>query len=71
LQILKFFRYLVYIISKVYTLTEVLPVRAKKSLKDEAEKKLKAQKVAKELSSLMDIKAEEWVKDVKATRHEM
>ena len=36
-----------------------------------AEKKRKAQKVAKELSSLMDVKAEEWVNDVKATRHEM
>jgi hypothetical protein len=36
-----------------------------------AEKKAKAQKVAKELSSLMDVKAEEWVADVKATRHEM
>jgi hypothetical protein len=75
----------------VYTMTEVLSVRVKKSLKDEAEKlgvdlraaveqlledlvsekKAKAQKVAKELSSLMDVKAEEWVNDVKATRHEM
>jgi hypothetical protein len=36
-----------------------------------AEKKAKAQKVAKELSSLMDVKANEWVNDVKATRHEM
>jgi plasmid maintenance system antidote protein VapI len=36
-----------------------------------AEKKAKAQKVAKELSSLMDVKPEEWVNDVKATRHEM
>ena len=36
-----------------------------------AEKKSKAQKAAKELSSLMDVKAEEWVNDVKATRHEM
>jgi plasmid maintenance system antidote protein VapI len=71
--------------------TEVLSVRVKKSLKDEAEKlgvdlkvaveqtleqlvaekKKKAQKVAKELSSLMDVNAEEWVNDVKATRHEM
>jgi plasmid maintenance system antidote protein VapI len=71
--------------------TEVLSVRIKKSLKDEAEKlgvdlkvaveqtleqlvaekKKKAQKVAKELSSLMDVNAEEWVNDVKATRHEM
>jgi hypothetical protein len=75
----------------VYTVTEVLSVRVKKSLKDEAEKlgvdlrvaveqllmdlvsekKEKAQNVAKELSSLMDVKAEEWVNDVKATRHEM
>jgi hypothetical protein len=72
-------------------LTEVLSVRVKKSLKDEAEKlgvdlkvaveqlledlvaekKAKAQKVAKELSGLMDVKADEWVNDVKATRHEM
>jgi len=71
--------------------TEVLSVRVKKSLKDEAEKlgvdlkdaveqlleelvaekKRKAQAVAKELSSLMDIKEEEWVNDVKATRQEM
>jgi plasmid maintenance system antidote protein VapI len=71
--------------------TEVLSVRVKKSLKDEAEKlgvnlkmaveqlleelvaekKAKAQKVAKELSSLMDVKPEEWVNDVRATRHEM
>lgn len=75
----------------VYTVTEVLSVRVKKNLKDEAEKlgvdlrvaveqlleelvsekKAKAQNVAKELSSLMDVKAEEWVNDVKATRHEM
>ncbi len=75
----------------VYTVTEVLSVRVKKSLKDEAEKlgvdlkaavelvleelvaekKKKAQKVAKELSSLMDVDAEAWVTDVKATRHEM
>ena len=75
----------------MYTVTEVLSVRVKKSLKDEAEKlgvdlrvaveqtleqlvaekKKKAQKVAKELSSLMDVNAEEWVNDVKATRHEM
>ena len=72
-------------------MTEVLSVRVKKSLKDEAEKlgvdlkvaveqlledlvaekKAKAQRVAKELSSLMDVKADEWVNDVKATRHEM
>ena len=75
----------------MYTVTEVLSVRVKKTLKDEAEKlgvdlraaveqlledlvsqkKAKAQKVAKELSSLMDVKAEEWINDVKATRHEM
>ncbi len=75
----------------MYTLTEVLSVRVKKSLKDEAEKlgvdlkveieqlledlvankKAKAKKIAKELDSLMDVKAEEWVSDVKATRHEM
>jgi hypothetical protein len=75
----------------VYTLTEVLSVRVKKSLKDEAEKlgvdlklaveqlleelvaekKARAQRVAKELGSLMDVDAEEWVNDVKATRHEM
>jgi plasmid maintenance system antidote protein VapI len=75
----------------VYTVTEVLSVRVKKSLKDEAEKlgvdlkvaveqtleqlvaekKKKAQKVAKELSSLMDVDAEEWANAVKATRHEM
>lgn len=75
----------------MYTVTEVLSVRVKKNLKDEAEKlgidlrmaverlledlvsekKAKAQSVAKELSSLMDVNAEEWVNDVKATRHEM
>jgi plasmid maintenance system antidote protein VapI len=75
----------------VYTVTEVLSVRVRKSLKAEAEKlgvdlkmaveqlleelvaekKAKAQKVAKELSDLMDVKAEEWVTDVRATRHEM
>jgi hypothetical protein len=36
-----------------------------------SEKKLKAQTIAKELSSLMDDKAEDWVNDVKATRHEI
>jgi hypothetical protein len=36
-----------------------------------AEKKKKAQSLAKELSSLMDVKAEEWVNDLKAKRHEM
>ena len=34
-----------------------------------AEKKAKAQKRAKELRSLMNVHAEEWVKDVKATGH--
>ena len=88
---LKFYRQLVYIIGLVYTVTAVLSVRVKKSLKDEAEKlgvdlkvaveqtleqlvlekKKKAQRTAKELSSLMDVTAEEWVVDVKATRHEM
>jgi len=71
--------------------TEVLSVRVKKSLKDEAEKlgvdlkvaveglleelvaekKAEAQKLAKELRDLMDVKPEEWVDDVRATRHEM
>ena len=71
--------------------TEVLSIRIKKSLKDEAEKlgvdvktaveqlltelvaekKAKAQKVAKELRELMEVKPEEWVNDVRATRHEM
>ena len=72
-------------------MTEVLSVRIKKSLKDEAEKlgvdlksaveelleelvaekKAKAKQVARELSDLMNVKPEEWVNDVKATRHEM
>jgi plasmid maintenance system antidote protein VapI len=71
--------------------TEVLSVRVKKSLKQEAEKlgvdlklavektlealvaekKAKAQKIAKELRDLMDVEPEEWVSDVKATRREM
>jgi len=71
--------------------TEVLSIRVKKSLKDEAErlgvdikvaveelleelvaeKKAKAQKVAAELRNLMNVKPEEWVNDVKATRREM
>ena len=75
----------------MYTLTEVLSVRVKKSLKDEAEKlgvdlkaaveqtleelvaekKRKAQKIAKELSSLIDVKEEDWVNDLKASRQEM
>ena len=36
-----------------------------------AEKKAQAQKRADELRALMDVKPEEWVNDVKATRHEM
>jgi plasmid maintenance system antidote protein VapI len=36
-----------------------------------AEKKANAQKIAKELQDLMNVKPEEWVNDVKATRHEM
>ena len=75
----------------MYTLTEVLSVRVKKSLKDKAEKlgvdlrvaveklleelvaekQAKAAMVAKELGSLMDVKPEEWVNDVRATRREM
>lgn len=71
--------------------TEVLSVRVKKSLKDEAEKlgvdlkvaveelleelvaekKAKAQQVAKQLRDLMDVTPEEWVNDVRATRQEM
>ena len=73
------------------TMTEVLSVRVKKSLKHEAEKlgvdlkvaveglleelvaekKANAQNIAKELRDLMDVKPEEWVNDVRATRHEM
>lgn len=72
-------------------MTEVLSVRVKKSLKQEAEKlgvdlraavedlleelvaekKANAQKIAEELKDLMDVKPEEWVNDVRATRHEM
>ena len=71
--------------------TEVLSIRVKKSLKDEAEKlgvdlkaavedlleelvaekKTKAQKRAKELRDLMNVNPQEWINDVKATRHEM
>lgn len=36
-----------------------------------AEKKTNAQKIANELRDLMDVKPEEWVDDVRATRHEM
>ena len=35
-----------------------------------AEKKAKAQSVAKELGSLMDVKPQEWAADVRATRQE-
>jgi hypothetical protein len=35
-----------------------------------AEKKANAQRVAKELRNLMDVKPEEWVSDVRATRNE-
>ncbi len=43
----------------------------REKVKDEGEKKAKVQKVAKELSDLMDVKPEEWANDVRATRHEM
>lgn len=36
-----------------------------------AEKKTKAQKRAKELRDLMNVNPQEWINDVKATRHEM
>jgi hypothetical protein len=36
-----------------------------------AEKKAKAQERAKELKKLMHVSVEEWIQDVKATRHEM
>jgi len=75
----------------VEDVTEVLSVRVKKELKQEAEKlgvdlkveveklleelvadkKRNAQKVAKELGLLMNVKPQEWVDDVKATRQEM
>ncbi len=71
--------------------TEVLSIRVRKNLKDEADKlgvdlkaaleelleelvaerKARAQKVAKELHNLMDVKPEEWVNDIRTTRHEM
>jgi len=72
--------------------TEVLSIRVKKSLKDEAErmgvdikaaveglleeivaeKKAKAKKRAEELRKAMgNVSVEDWVKDVKETRHEM
>ncbi|MGA3112423.1 MAG: DUF4145 domain-containing protein [Candidatus Bathyarchaeia archaeon] len=36
-----------------------------------AERKTKAQQVAKQLRNLMNVSPEEWVNDVKATRKEM
>ena len=71
--------------------TEVLSIRVRKNLKDEADKlgvdlkaaleklleelvaerKARAQEVAKELHNLMDVKPEEWVNDIRTTRHEM
>ncbi len=36
-----------------------------------AEKKRNAENIAKELGSLMNVKPEEWVNDVKTTRQEM
>jgi len=36
-----------------------------------AEKRRNAERIAKELGSLMKVKPEEWVSDVKATRKEM
>ncbi len=36
-----------------------------------AEKKKNAEKIAKELGALMNVKPEEWVNDVKAIRREM
>jgi hypothetical protein len=36
-----------------------------------AEKKTNAQRVAKELRNLMNVKPEDWVDDVRATRQEM
>jgi plasmid maintenance system antidote protein VapI len=35
-----------------------------------AEKKKNAQKIAEELKDLMDVKPEEWIDDVRATRQE-
>jgi hypothetical protein len=46
-------------------LTKFLTVTVKKSLKDETEKKLKAQTIAKELNNLKDDKTEVLVIDVK------
>jgi hypothetical protein len=36
-----------------------------------AEKKKKAERIAKELKDLMDVKPEEWIDDVRTTRQEM
>ena len=36
-----------------------------------AEKKAKAQQIAKELHDLMDVTPEEWIKDIRATRHKV
>ena len=36
-----------------------------------AEKKTNAQKIAKELRDLMDVKPDEWIDDVRTTRQEM
>ena len=60
-------------------MTAVLSVRVKKNLKKEAEKlgldlrekKSNAQKIAKELRELMNVKPQEWVNDVRETRNEM
>ncbi len=35
------------------------------------EKKINAKRIAKELKELMDVKAEEWIEDVRATSQEM
>jgi len=71
--------------------TEVLSIRVKKGLKDEAEKlginvkavveatledlvadkKSKAQQIAKDLKDAMNVTPEEWAADVRATRDEM
>jgi hypothetical protein len=36
-----------------------------------AEKRKNAQRIAKELKDLMNVKPEEWIDDVRTTRHEM
>jgi len=49
-----------------------LKLAVEKTLEDlVAEKKIKAQRIAQELEELMDVKADEWVDDVRATRQEM